>query len=108
MTKLFTVKASADLRSVNCPIRLTQEEARTIRHSASIRNMSVAEFMRRAALARKADVNYETQIVLELSDIIRAIRAIHKQMVEMQIAPPEEIWSPLIDEAIDAILRVGN
>ena len=108
MTKLFTAKASADLRSVRYPILLTQEEAETIRHSASIRNMSVAEFMRRAALARKADVNYETQIVLELSDIIRAIRAIHKQMVEMQIPPPEEIWSPLIDEAISAILRVGN
>jgi uncharacterized protein (DUF1778 family) len=108
MTKLFQKKEPSELRSVRYPILLTEAEAETIRHSASIRNMSVAEFMRRAALGRKADVSYETKIVLQLSDVVRAIRAIHKGMLELQIAPPEEIWGPLIDEAIAAMRRIRD
>lgn len=108
MTKLFQKKEPADLRSVRYPIMLTQAEAEQIRHSANIRNMSVAEFMRRTALGRKADVHYETQIVLQLCDVTRAIRAIHKAMLELKIAPPEEVWEPLIDEAVAAMRRIGD
>ena len=108
MTNLFKKKNPSDLRSIRRPILLTKEEDEKIRHSANIRNMSVAEFMRRAALGRKADVRYETQIVLQLSDVVRAIRAIHKAMVDMQIEPPEDIWGPVMDEAMAAMLRVGN
>ncbi len=108
MVKLFRKKEASELRAVRYPILLTQAEAQTIRHSASIRNMSVAEFIRRAALGRRADVQYETKIVLQLSDVVRAIRAIHKSMLEMQIEPPEEIWSPIMDEAMEAMLRIGN
>ena len=70
--------------------------------------MTVAEFMRRAALGRKADVAYDTQIVLQLSDVVRCIRAVHKQMVELQIKPPEEIWFPIMDEALNAMLRTSK
>ncbi|MFP9230916.1 hypothetical protein A0E43_19440 [Pectobacterium cacticida] len=70
--------------------------------------MSVAEFMRRAALGRKADVDYDTKIVLQLSDVVRSIRAIHKQMVELNLEPPEAIWSPVMDEALEAMHRISN
>ena len=106
MAKLFQKKESTDLRSIRYPILLTQKEAEEIRHSANIRNLSVAEFIRRAALGRKADVRYETEIVLQLSDAVRAIRAIHKAMVDMQIKPPEEIWGPIMDAAEAAMLRI--
>ena len=66
----------------------------------------MAEFIRRAALGRKADVSYETKIVLQLSDAVRAIRAIHKAMVDMQIEPPDEIWAPIMDELLAAMLRI--
>lgn len=66
----------------------------------------MAELIRRAALGRKADVSYETEIVLQLSDVVRAIRAIHKAMVDMQIKPPEEIWGPIMDELLAAMLRI--
>lgn len=89
-------------------VRMSKSEAEEIRYSASIRNMSVAEFMRRAALGRKADVNYETQIVLQLSDVVRAIRSVHKSMLELKITPPEEVWLPIMDEALAAMLRIGN
>ena len=108
MTKLFEKKNPSDLRSVRRPILLTKEEDEKIRHSANIRNLSVAEFIRRAALGRKADVRYETEIVLQLSDVVRAIRAIHKAMVEHKIVPPEEIWGPVMDSAEAAMLRISK
>ena len=108
MTKLFQKKDKADLKSVRIPIRVTEKEAEKIRHSASIRQMDVSEFIRRAALGRKADVRYETEIVLQLSDAVRAIRAIHKAMVERNIEPPEEIWSPVMDELVAAMLRISK
>lgn len=106
MAKLFQKKEAADRRSVRYPILLTEKEAEAIRSAADIRNLSVAEFMRRAALGRKADVSYETAIILQLSDATRAIRAIHKAMVEMNFEPPEEIWSPIMDELLAAMLRI--
>ena len=108
MTKLFKKKEASELKSVRYPVRFTEAEAEAVRHSASIRNMSVAEFIRRAALGRRADVNYETKIVVQLSDVCRAIRDIHKGMLELGIAPPEEVWSPVMDEAMAAMLRIGN
>ena len=108
MTKLFKKKSPSELRSIRRPILLTIEEDEKIRHSAKIRNMCVAEFMRRAALGRKADVDYDTQIVLQLSDVVRSIRAIHKAMVDLKIEPPEGIWGPVMDEALNALLRIGK
>ena len=108
MAKLFKKKASSEVRSIRYPILLTEAEAETIRQSASIRNLSVAEFIRRAALGRRADVDYDTKIVLQLSDVVRNIRAIHKQMVELNMQPPEAIWKPVMDEALEAMLRIGN
>ena len=88
-------------------VRLSKADAETIRESANIRNLSVSEFMRRAALGRKADVRYETQIVLQLIDVGRAIRQIHKAMVDQGMTPPEEIWLPIMKGASDAIVKIS-
>ena len=108
MTKLFQMKPLTDLRSVRYPILLTEKEAEEIRLSANIRNLSVAEFIRSAALGRKADVRYETQIVLQLSDVVRSIRAIHKAMLEHNLVPPEDVWGPVMDSAEAAMLRISK
>lgn len=105
---LFKPVSDEDRKDVSILLRMCKSDAETIRHSASIRNMSVNEFIRRAALGRRADVNFETKIVVQLSDVCRAIREIHKGMLELGIAPPEEVWSPVMDEAMAAMLRVGN
>lgn len=70
--------------------------------------MTLSEFIRRAALGRRADVDYETEIVLALSDITRAIRGFHAAMVERGITPPEELLRPVILEARAAILRISK
>lgn len=111
MTKLFKNKDPATVRSVRYPILLTEEEAETIRHSASIRQMSVADFMRRAALGRKADVDFETEIVVALNGLRRTIMELHElhaAMVERGLQPPADDWRPVILEARAAIERITN
>lgn len=108
MTKLFKPKAEADSKSVRYQIRLGAKDDQTIRRSASIRQMTVSEFIRRAALGRRADVDYETEIVLALSNITNAIRVFHAAMIEQGIEPPEELLRPVILEARAAILRIGK
>ncbi len=108
MTKLFKKKPELELKSVRYQIRLTIKDDEKIRHSAKIRQMDVSEFIRRAALGRKANVDYETEIVLALIDSTRAIRALHKAMVERGIPPPEELLLPIIVGAGDAILRISK
>ncbi|ART61447.1 hypothetical protein CBP36_20995 (plasmid) [Acidovorax carolinensis] len=70
--------------------------------------MDESEFIRRAALGRKADVDFETEIVLSLSDITRAVRALHAALLEHKIAPPEAELLPLILEARAAIQRISK
>ncbi|HIH2745198.1 TPA: plasmid mobilization protein [Burkholderia lata] len=104
----FTKKDDSERRTIRKVFRVTEEEDQKIRHSASIRQMDDSEFIRRAALGRKADVDYETEIVLTLSDITRAVRAMHAAMVERGIAPPEAELLPLILEARAAMLRISK
>lgn len=106
VTKLFKKIPDDQLRSVRYEIRLTAKEAEAIQFSASIRQMSVAEFMRRAALGRRADVRYEVEIVIVLRDVVAAIRLLYAALVERGITPPKEAWGPLIDEACAAMRRI--
>jgi uncharacterized protein (DUF1778 family) len=108
MTKLFKKKPEQELKSVRYQIRLTIKDDEKIRHSAKIRQMDVSEFIRRAALGRKANVDYETEIVLALIDITRAIRALHAAMVKQSFLPPEELLLPVILEARAAMLRISK
>lgn len=108
MTILFKKKSAQELKSVRYQIRLTTKDDEKIRHSAKIRQMDVSDFIRRAALGRKANVDYETEIVLALIDSTRAIRALHAAMVERGIPPPEDLLRPIIVGAGDAILRISK
>lgn len=104
----FKKKDDSELRSVRKVFRVTYEEDQKIRTSASIRQMDESEFIRRAALGRKADVDYDTEIVLALSDITRAMRVMHSEMVDRGVAPPEDQMLSLILEARAAIQRVSK
>jgi uncharacterized protein (DUF1778 family) len=106
--KLFKAVPDEDRKDVSMLVRMTKSDADQIRHSAKIRQLSVADFIRRAALGRKADVDYETEIVLVLIDITRAIRALHKAMVERGFPPPEDLLLPIIVGAGDAISRISK
>lgn len=73
-----------------------------------MRQMDAPEFARRAALGGKAEVDYQTEVVLELSAITRGVRALHAAMVKCGVAPPEEDLLLVIMGARRAILRISE
>jgi len=107
MTKLFKKMPNAERKSFRQEIRLTVKEDETIRKSAKIRNLSVSDFLRRAALGRRADVQYETQIVLALGDLIQSARDLNATMVERGFQPSEDLLC-ITQEAIAAMKRISK
>ena len=106
MTKLFHKKNPSELRSVRLHVLLTKQQDEKIRHLAKSRNLSVAEFIRGKALARKTNTDYEDEIVAQLKEVTAAIRLVHKEMVEHNIAPPKEIWPLIMDQAMTTMQRI--
>jgi hypothetical protein len=104
----FKKRAPEEKRTVQMLVRWTEAEARTVRASALARSMETAEFIRRASLGRRADVDFVTEIVLHLSDFTRAIRAWHKEMAALGLALPEAELADLIVRAQSAMLRIGK
>lgn len=109
MRKLFQKIDEEQKRSIRFPILLTQKEAEKIRFSAKTRDLSVAEFIRRAALSRKADLRYEIEIVQELREVTQTIRRIHADLVEKKMSPSEiEDWLPAIEQATATMLKISK
>ena len=106
MTTLFKKKDDADGHSVRREVRLTLEEDQLIRDAAALRQLNVSEFIRRAALGRKADVRFEIDIVLMLIEVVKSIRELHSAVVATGALPPEEQWQPVISQAVAAMLRI--
>lgn len=108
MAELFKKKDASELRSVRHPILWTKKEYEEIKLAASIRQLDVSDFVRRSALGRKADIRYEVDTVLALSDLTRAIREIHAAYVEGGATPPVDEWRLIRKAAIAAMLRIGK
>lgn len=106
--KLFTKKAEEEKASIPTLVKWTKADIEKVRHSAGLRKMSVNEFIRRAALGRKADVDIDTDIILSLSDLTRSIRAMHADMLANKIRPPETEMLATINEARAAIQRISK
>lgn len=108
MTPLFQRKPPEELRSRRLPIRLTAGEHEKIRLRASAREMTVTEFVRRAALSRKADVDYEAGIVLALKDVTLRIRELQSAVVNDGVLPQDEEWRPLVSQAVAIMSRINK
>jgi uncharacterized protein (DUF1778 family) len=106
MVKLFQKKDEASARSVRRELRLTQEEDQQIRDAASLRQLDISEYIRRAALGRKADVRIEVEAILMLIEVVKDIRELHAVVVATGALPPEAQWQPVIDQAVAAMLRI--
>ena len=106
MAKLFQKKDDAIKRSVRRELRLTTEEDQEIRNAAGIRQLDVSDFIRRAALGRKADVKIEVEIILALIDVVHEIRQLYEAVISTGTLPPEAQWQPVMHAAVAAMLRV--
>lgn len=107
MARLFTPVPAELRRSVSMMIRLTPSEAQKIRHAADVRCLDVSEFVRRAALGRKAEVQMESKIILALHHVIQDIRAMHQTFRERGVPPPDELLLPVMRAAGAAILSIS-
>ena len=106
MTTLFKKKEVADGHSIRRELRLTLEEDQRIRDAAALRQLNVSEFIRRAALGKKADVRFEVELVLMLIEVVKSIRELHSAVVATGALPPEPQWQPVISQAVAAMLRI--
>lgn len=108
MTKLFKKKEASLLKSVRMEIRVSELEAVQIREAARVRSLDVTEYIRRAALGRKANVDYETETGLALMSVGRDIRKLYGALVERGLPPMKEDMQPIVDHAIAAMLRISK
>ena len=106
MKNLFKKVLEENRKAKFIHVRVSGADAEIIAASAKERNLNVCEFMRRAALGRRADVRFETEIVLQLKDIIQAIRILHSFFLELGISPDEETLGLVVDEALSAMKRI--
>lgn len=106
MSKLFKVKPAEKKHTGRIDIKLFASDVEIIRASAKARNLSVSEFIRRAAMGRRADVVFETEIVLALRDVVMVIRAWHAALVEQGLTPPEEHLGVIVDMALETMLKI--
>ena len=108
MSKLFKKMPIEKRKISRFEIRLTAIDAAIISASAEMRNLSISDFMRRAALGRRADVHFETEIVVALREVTQAIQAMHAAFVRQGAPPPETKIGELLDLARDAMLQLQN
>lgn len=107
-TPLFKKKRPEDKKSVEIKIRVTEREAEIIRHAADIRNIHVSEYIVSTALGRKADVDYGTEAVLALRNVVAEMRVTCGVIVEYGITPAqlEAVLQPIVDNAVAAMKRI--
>lgn len=108
MNKLFKKIPASEKRSIRYEILLSQIEANEIRTSAHARNLSVADFMRRAALGKRADLRFDTEIVLSLRAVVQTIRQLNSTIITEGIIPPSEVFGQLIDEALASMKKISK
>lgn len=107
-SKLFTPLPDGVGKEVRIEFRVSKAEHEKIKYLASVRQLALSEFLRRAALGRPAPIDFDTELVLCLSDATRAIRALHKGYLDIGCEPPEDLLRPVIENSIIAILRISN
>lgn len=108
INKAFTACTTKDRKSEKISVRFDREEAMTIRVSAAARNLTPSEFIRRATLNQKTEIKIDAFIIVALIECVAAIRSIHASFLENGHPPPEALWQPIIQSALDAMMRIDK
>ena len=106
--KLFTLLPDGVGMEVRIEFRVSKFEREKIKNLAAVRHISVSDFLRRAALGRAAPIDFDTNLVLCLTDATRSIRELHKAYLQTGYPPPEGLLLPVIEKTIVAIERISN
>lgn len=105
---LFKTKPAETKRTRRYPTLWTNAEFEIVETQAKIRNLDVSEFIRRAALGRRADVRFETQTVTVLHHLVQEIKGWRKDMAEGGHPTPDSAVITLIRAACEAMLRISK
>lgn len=105
-SKLFVTKAASDRHSCIHKFKVTADDDLEIRKAAAIRQLNLSEYLRRTALGRTANVDFETDIVIALSACVKTIRNYHAALIEHGHVPPDDVLRPVITKAGDAMDRI--
>ena len=106
--KMFVSLPQGFAKIERIEIRATSEELSKLQKLAANRQMPLSEFLRRAGLGRATPVDFETDLIVGLSDAVRAIRDLHRAYLDAGIEPPEEFLLPLLNAAKNSIVRIGD
>lgn len=77
-SKPFAAVKDEERRTLRIPVLVNAHEKRQIEEAAQIRSLDTSEWVRRAALGRKADIRYDTQIVLSIAQLVQTIRTVNE------------------------------
>ena len=102
----FKPKSDEERRDQRLVVRVNQAEREYIKHAADVRALDMSTFVRRAAMGRKADLQYEYQIVYDLRDVVAALKAIHGAILMTGAAPPEEEMTAALFTVVNAMNRI--
>ena len=107
MAKLFKKSPLAEKKSIRIEIRMTANDANNILFSAKIRGLSMSDFIRCAALGRRADVHFEMEIILALREVVKSVRGLHATFIAEKTVPPQHELGVILDAALAAMLRIN-
>lgn len=102
-SQLFRKKNDTELRSELIRARCTPSEAAELREKARIRNLTLSEYLIRAGLGRRADVDMETEIVLATIANTEEIRSLHEDYIANGLNAPTEELNAMIRNNIRTV-----
>lgn len=108
MKKLFKPLPDAVRKNVVLHMRVSAGDFEIITAAAKARNLSVCDYIRRAALGRRTDIRYESKMVLALAAVVEAFQVLHTAVVEQGFLPINHEWDPVIDEAVATMQRISK
>jgi hypothetical protein len=88
-------------------VQATEKEEFKIRQVAKIKNLSVAELFRSTALSRKADVQFDLELVLTILNCNFKVKAMHDSFQRDGLIPPADEFIKALEGATAAINKIA-
>lgn len=108
MHKLFRKIDPIQRRSIEMRVYLSAAESKKIKQLAEIRHLSVANYILRAALGKRADIHHNSEVTLALSMFARALRDFHARYDFKNHASAQNIVISLHTQTRDAFSKFGS
>lgn len=103
--KPFTAVPERERRTLRIPVLVSADEKAAIEQAAEIRELDTSDWMRRAALGRKADIRFDTKIVLTVSQLVQVIRDAREALSEIMASTSGVSADPIVVAELLAVMK---